>query len=281
MKKSFSLSKKIYYVTLCALLIFALSLIVTGSWFTDSGSIKGDLTKPEIQPTVVYKDNNSYVEFGDNNCYWTSDADNKEIYVKFDTANTVKNQICRVVYSITWGTLENGVWTPKTFQPVDSLSLSPVNFDKTKWIKGVNMIEDMNAAVDSWLTENGITNEDLTALGMTRSDVIASIIQNINGPITMYYYSNVINIDSVNYIKICDGFKFDSTNYDATKYAGLTAKISVMAEANSVSDSAIGTIEKSGDTIIKQGGDWIYNPDGSFKDDRPSDELVTNWKNSI
>ena len=280
MRKSFSLQKKIYYVTLCALLIFALSLIVTGSWFTDTGSIKGDLTKPEIQPTVVYKDNSSYVEFNDS-YYWSSDADNKEIYVKFDTKNNVKNQICRVTYNVTWGKIENGVWTEQNFPPVNSLSLSPLNFDTTKWIKSVNSIGDLNTAVDSYLTENGITQDQLDQLGITKAEVIANIIENINGPITMYYYDSVVNIENVNYIKICDGFNFDSTNFDQTQFAGLTAKISIMAEANSVSDSAIGTIEKSGDTIIKQGGDWIYNSDGSYKNDRPSDELVANWKNSI
>lgn len=281
MRKSFSKSKKIYYVTLCALLIFALTLVITGSWFTDNGHIKGELTKPIIQPKVVYKSGSSYTEFGGNSFYWSSSSDNKEVYVKFDTSNTVKNQICRVAYSVTWGTLENGVWTPKTFQPVDSLSLSPINFDTTKWIKGVNVMGDANSVVDAWLTENGITADQLSEIGMTRSEVIASVIENLNSPISFYYYNNVVNIENATYLKICDGFSFDSTNFDESNYAGLTAKVSFMVEANSVSDSAIGDIEKSGDTITKKGGDWIYNTDGTYRDDRPSDELVANWKNSI
>ena len=281
MKKSFSLSKKIYYVTLCALLIFALSLVVTGSWFTDSGSIKGDLTKPEIDPVLVYKDGSSYTEFGNNSYYWTSDSDNKEVYVRFDSKNTVKNQICRISFGVSWGTMENGVWTEVTLPPAKLLSIAPVNFDTTKWIKSENTLGDLNTAVDNYLTQNGITEEQLTAIGMTREDVIASLIGNIDNPTRMYYYSSVVNVDNTSYIKVFDGFNFDGTNFEEIDFEGLTAKISMIVEANSVSDSAIGEIEKSGDTIIKQGGDWIYNSDGTYREDRPSDELVANWKNSI
>lgn len=270
MKQSFIKSRKIYYVTLCALLIFALTMVVTGSWFTDSGSIKGDLTKPIIQPKIVYKDGSNYNEFGSESFYWSSDADNKEIYVKFDTSNTVKNQICRITYSITWGTLENNVWTPKTSQPADSLTLKPNNFDTTKWINSVNGIGDTSEAISKYLLDNGITETDLAMLGLSSTDVINSILANTKGPITMYYYNNVINIENATYIKICDGFSFDSTVFSSSDFEGLTAKISVMAEANSVSDKVIGA-----------GGEWIYNTDGTYRDDRPSDELVTNWKNSI
>ena len=269
MRKSFSTSKKIYYVTICALLIFALSIVITGSWFTDSGSIKGDLTEPIIQPKVVYKNGSSYTAFGDS-FYWSTDSDNKEVYIQFDTKNTVKNQICRVTYSITWGTLENGVWTPKDFQPKDSLSLSPVNFDTSKWKKGVNTLGSASSLVDAYLTENGITADQLDDIGMTREEVIASVMENLNNPIIRYYYNSVVNIENATYLKICDGFSFDE-NYTLSDYAGLTAKISFMVEADAVSDTVIG------DT-----GYWMYDTSlKSYLDDRPTNELVNNWKNSI
>ena len=273
MKKSFSLTKKICYVTLCALLIFALSMTATGSWFTDSGSVRGDLTKPVIQPTLVYKSNSTYVDFGSNSFYWSSTSDNKEVYIKFDSTNTVKNQICRITISVAWGTLTNGTWTAKTHQPVDSLALTPTNFDTAKWQEGVNG----NTDIDAWLTENGITDDVIAQLegDMTRADIIASIKENLSGSgnqIAMrYYYNSVVNVDNTQYIKILDGFSFDTTNFNSSDFAGLTAKVSISVEADSVSDRVIG-----------ETGYWVYDAKTkTYCTDRPTDELIANWKNSI
>lgn len=276
-KKSFSKQKKIYYVTLSLLLVFALCLIATGSWFTDTGSVKGDLTKPEIQPTLAYKSGSNYTDFGDSSIYWSSSSDNQEIYIKFDSANNVKNQICRIYFNVEWGTLSNGVWTANSLQHYNSVALQPKY--TTSWTSGVNALTE--AKVNAMLQEQGFKTDadyqELVDAGVyssiteAKQDIVTSLIEESNQTIVPYYSSNVINIKSLTGpILVCSGFEFNY-NVNASAFSGLTAKITISVEAEAVSDRVIGTK-----------GYWMFDAGANkAREDRPSDQLVSNWKNSI
>lgn len=284
MRRVLNKQKKFYYVTLSLLLVFALCLIVTGSWFTDTGSAKGDLETPKIQPTLVagasYQELNAPI-------YWSSASENQNIYVKFNSENNnVTKQLCRIYFNIEWGTMVNNVWTAKTDQHHNSSALLP-KFT-ADWKSGSNALT--TDYYNNLLTNSGITDDTLQQLvdagvystkEQARQDTLTSLLESQNCPIIPYYYKDVVNIKTMtNPILVCSGFAFGE-NFNSSSFTGLTAKITVSVESESVSDRVIGAREQSGTTVTKQGGYWIYNQDGSFREDRPSDTLVSHWKSSI
>lgn len=282
MRKTANVYRNVILIVLCCLLIVASCLAITGSWFTDHGKVKGTITKPVIQPTLVKGD--SY-EILSGPIYWSSESDNQNIYVKFDKNNNVNRQICRVKYCVEWGTIVNGIWVLKNNPPLNSSALTPITMNN--WTAGMNSLSKED--YETLLKKSGITDETLQnlvdigayeTLEQAKQEALTNLMDSKNCPITQYYYNDIINLKSIQGpIQICSGFKIDS-NFSESAFQGYTAKITLSVEADTVSDRVIGKLQQVNDAF--KGGYWIYNlENGTYLDDRPSDQLISNWKSQL
>lgn len=229
----------IWVAVLGVLVVFASVLAFTGSWFTDSKVMKGNLNAPAIQPYIVEKSGSTYTKIAQNSLEWSSSADSKSIYIQFPSdENNVKYELVRFLVNVEWGTKENGVFVQDSTLTVDGFKyLTPTIANSSNWTRG----EASSMATLEYIAQHsGYTVAQLQSLGMTESDLATFFGVNTSDIPTYYYYNNIVKLaEQTTPLQIISGFTFSG----GSEYSGKVAKINIIVEAASVSDKTLGGTE--------------------------------------
>lgn len=234
-------SFKLWVAVLSVLVVFACALTFTGSWFTDSAVLKGNLDEPELDVYIVQQSGSTYTQIEPNTLEWSSSEDSKNIYLQFPAdKNNVKYVLVRFALSITWGTKVNGKFVADSTLPTSedgSIALTPTIANSSSWTRG----EPSSMATLSYIAENsGYTVDQLQSLGLSATDLAQSFGVDTSNIPTFYYYNDIVVLaNQTSPLQIISGFTFSGDS----KYAGKVARINIMAETASVSDTTLGGTE--------------------------------------
>lgn len=237
-------------LVLTILVVFACSLVFTGTWFTDKQNMRGDLDTPTLNPIIVDADGKEI-----SSLEYNSSTTSQKVYIKIASdTNNVNYQLLRIIVHAEWGT-GSGANFVADENLANNGALTP-NYTSS-WTKG--SISLTTAYVAESL---GMTESELTALiessGMTLAEFASSMgVSNSNSP-TYYYYNDIIKVKSLtSNILAFDGFTLNG----GSEYTGKTAKITITVESASVSDKTLGGTE-NGATFD---GMWTKTDDDGHK----------------
>lgn len=238
---------------LTILVVFACALTITGTWFTDTKDITGNLQDPIINVEIVDEDKTEIKDY-----FYASSTDSKPVYIKFTNTN-VQYQLVRVLFNVEWGTIdENDNFVKDNTIPAGLDALTPNYTTTTSWVRGE--ITDLSN-LEYIAQQSGESIESLQSILQYGNTTIEELAASFNVTLlkspTYYYYNDILDINSLtnDMLQVISGFTF---NGESSVYEGKTAKISITVESASVSDKTIG-----------ENGVWIKD-----EEHVPSDEWL-------
>lgn len=221
---------------LTILVVFACALTITGTWFTDTKDITGNLQDPIINIEIVDEDGAKVEDY-----FYASSTDSKPVYIKFTDTTNVQYQLVRVLVNVEWGTIENNNFKRDDSIPAGLDALTPNYTSTTSWVRGE--IADLGN-LEYIAQQSGESIESLKSIlqygNTTVEELAASFGVTLSNSPTYYYYNDILDINSLtnDMLQVISGFTFNGES--GSVYEGKTAKISITVESASVSDKTIG-----------------------------------------
>ena len=207
---------RIILAIISVLLVLSSSAVITGSWFTDSETIRVNFTRPNFDMTITTSgdQNNDHTS----TIYLTYDGNQsslaKTVGITVNQTTNVSNNVLRVLVAVEWGTMDNANF-------VSSYS-------------GNNPLENILIPQYGNVWTGSYAAQNPSAYYMDSTSAL------------MYYYNYYVNPQDN--VQLFTGFELTSNeDTDTSLYVGKTAKITVISELAAASQEVFDDWTKASD----------------------------------